>query len=289
MQLTPYTPQHGDVIVNFIAAHNSDPQHHIGYFGTHPADIRNTIAEFVREDGTNFMLAWHEHELVGVLGVDSDGDLGRAWLYGPLIVADDWHRIADVLYAQLKPTIPSQAHEHELFFDRESRNCEAFAQRHGFQEHGDHAILNFQREQLSRVPDIQLAVCPPEYAGQLTQLHDELFPNTYMTAQEMLDQQDEQHTVLVVCADDQLLGYVCGRAEPEAGEGFIEYIGVAPHTQRRGIGKQLLQAILHWMFNLPTIQRTDLVVSTTNEAAIGLYRATGFTTERIMRAYRTAG
>jgi ribosomal protein S18 acetylase RimI-like enzyme len=85
---------------------------------------------------------------------------------------------------------------------------------------------------------------------------------------------------------DGMQGYIVCKVDPASGEGYIDYIGVAETARRNGIGRRLLAAALRWMFSYPTVHRVDLTVTTTNEAALGLYAALGFEQERIMRAFR---
>jgi ribosomal protein S18 acetylase RimI-like enzyme len=121
---------------------------------------------------------------------------------------------------------------------------------------------------------------------QFAQLHAQLFPRTYASADQIVSTRTDHAKVLVVADQEQLLGYVVGKVDLEAGSGYTDYIGVAEPARRGGIGQQLLAAILHWMFSFDAVQHCDLTVTITNAGALRLYESTGFKRERTMRGYR---
>lgn len=51
---------------------------------------------------------------------------------------------------------------------------------------------------------------------------------------------------------------------------------VHPGNEGRGIGKQLLSALLDWARKAPGVRRVELNVRSTNARAVGLYRSLGF-------------
>ena len=61
-------------------------------------------------------------------------------------------------------------------------------------------------------------------------------------------------------------------------------IAVAGAWQGKGIGDQLMQALLHWADNWAGVLRIELNVYTDNVRAIALYQRHGFVQEGVMRA-----
>ena len=119
-------------IVHFATRLNSDGTHHIGFFGEGEADIRASLAECLVPTAEGFRLAYEGNRLVGVFGLDADPEIGRAWLFGPLVEHEDWHTIADQLYADVLALIPVDIRDYDLFCDVQNIRLEAFAARHGF-------------------------------------------------------------------------------------------------------------------------------------------------------------
>ena len=89
MKIIRCHPSRFDALVEFVAAHNPTPEHHIGYFGLTPEDIRLSLRMFNWPYDRAARLAVVGHRIAGVLAADIDKELGRAWLYGPLVALDD--------------------------------------------------------------------------------------------------------------------------------------------------------------------------------------------------------
>lgn len=277
---------HLEAIIHFVVRYNLQPHHHIGYFGASPADIEHTIRSLPSGPEERFVLAYEDNVLVGLLGIDDDLEVGRAWLLGPIIIHSDWQEIAGELYAAARALIQTGIREHELFCDAHNINCQTFAARHDFPMRGESAIYYITRDRFASLPPVTAQEWQPRYFDQLHTLHNQLFPSTYVTTQQMVDKRDEHTKLLIAAEGDTLRGYIFAKAEPESGEGYIDLIGVAEPYRRKGIGKKLIQAFLHWAASIPAIQQVILTVNADNTAAQQLYRALGFSQERIMRGYR---
>lgn len=95
---------------------------------------------------------------------------------------------------------------------------------------------------------------------------------------------DLEHVRGFVVEDDAgaLLGYaVCSRA---ADEGEILNLATVPAARRQGIGRRLVDAMLTWL-RAEGVARVFLEVRCSNDQAIGLYAAAGFTTLGVRRNY----
>ncbi len=75
---------------------------------------------------------------------------------------------------------------------------------------------------------------------------------------------------------DELAGYIYVEAEPEFGEGNIEFFAVNELQRSKGIGKKLLIMGLKWLFLFDSISSIKLCVNLKNEKAINLYKKVGF-------------
>ena len=74
------TDRHLDRMLEFLSVHNPNGRHHIGYFGVTPEDIRQSVLMLNLRYDRGFKLALAGQEIVGVMGVDIDKEIGRAWL-----------------------------------------------------------------------------------------------------------------------------------------------------------------------------------------------------------------
>ncbi len=283
--------QRFDEMLAFVSAHNPAGEHHIGYFGVTPEDIRQSVLMLNLAYTRGFRLALAGNRLVGVCGVDIDPAIGRAWLYGPLVVAEAWADVADALYAAVQPAIPAGIGEHEMFIDSCNLNGRAFAQRHDFAEQGEWAIYFLTPDRLALLPAAgtgPLVFVPwDEHWGEpLAALNESLFPRSNYTLAYMLAERERGATLLTLADGDRLAGYFFGRAEAESGEAYVDLVGVAPEYQGRGLGRQLMLAGLAELRRLPGLRQVNLTVSAGNTAAMRLYDSLGFVKEREMAAFR---
>lgn len=275
-------------LVQFVARLNSDGTHHIGFFGEGEADIRASLAECLIPPGDGFRMGYEEQSLVGIFGVDADPEISRAWLFGPLVEHDDWHSIADQLYAEVLALIPAGIRDYDLFCDVQNTRLEGFAVRHGFALSSENAILTLMRKNYRSTAKGNAAIQPyqAEFFEQLDHLHKTLFPKAYFTARQMVERMDPHRNLFLAVEDGRLLGYHFCKIEPESESGYVDFIGTDPSVRGRGIGADLLAAGLDWMLSAPTTKKVNLTVNADNVPARTLYEAFGFQVERIMRGYR---
>ena len=273
-------------MLEFVSAHNPAGEHHIGYFGVTPEDIRQSVLMLNLRYNRGFRLALEGTRLVGVMGVDFDKEIGRAWLYGPIVIADDWAAAADALYAAVCPVLPVAVREHEMFVDAENINCHAFAERHAFTNQGEMAIYFITPERLAALPEQTAEEWDGRFADRFVALHDRLFPRSNYTLNYMLAERDKGATLLILTDGDMPAGYFFGRAEPESGEAYVDLVGVDPAFHGRGLGRRLMLAGLSRLRAMPNLHQVNLTVEAGNLPAMRLYESLGFARERGMAAFR---
>lgn len=275
-------------LVQFVARLNSDGAHHIGFFGDGEADVRSSLAECLIPPAEGFMLAYEGTQLVGIFGVDADAEIGRAWLFGPLVEHADWQSIADQLYERVLPVIPAGIREHELFCDVHNVRLQEFAARHGFPVHSENAIMTVRRDQYTPIRNNVATVVrfDEPLFDRLERLHKEAFPTAYFTARQMVERIDETRQLFLAVAGENVLGYNFCKLEPESESGYVDFIATDASIRGRGIGADLLASGVDWMFAPPAINRVNLTVNADNAPARRLYEKFGFVTERVMCGYR---
>ena len=286
LRILPVRRTQFDDIVDFVTRLNAQAEHHIGFFGAREDDIRQTLAALDPPVHESFIVAEEDGIMVGLMGVEFDVEIGRAWLFGPLVDHPDWQTLADMLYAAVPSLLPVGIHEHDIFCDVHNQNCRTFATRHGFDVRKEAAILNLSRERFALVPALAAEPYVEVYFEQLEALHNLLFPGTYYTTRQMVEKQDAETHLLVAAENGQLQGYIFFKVEREAGQGYIDFIGVAEPYRNRGLGKRLMAAAVHVMAAAPEVQVVSLTTTPSNAAAMRLYASMGFAIERTMAAFR---
>ena len=278
-----------DGLVDFIAANNPVAEHHIGYFGLTPEDIRATLRMLSLPYDRAFRLALDGNHIAGVLGADIDLSIGRAWLYGPLVTAESWDATADALYSAVVERLPAGIREHEMFVDAENGRAAAFAARHAFATYGEWAVYYLTPDRLAELPSDAAQPWDDRYAAQLDALHQRLFPSSNYTLEYMLKTLADKpaETMLLVAAEgDALTGYFFGRVEPEAAEAYVDLVGVDERARGIGLGRRLMLAGLDQMRAYEGIRQVNLTVAAANDPAMRLYDALGLQRERNMIAFR---
>jgi ribosomal protein S18 acetylase RimI-like enzyme len=280
--------EHVEELISFVARLNSDGTHHIGFFGEGEADIRASLEECLVPTAAGFRLAYEGDQLVGAFGLDADPEIGRAWLFGPLVEHADWQAVADRLYAEVLLLIPVDIRDYDLFCDVQNTNLEAFAARHGFPLTSENAVMVLARADYkpSAKRQTQIHTYQENLFEPFEKLHKTLFPNAYFTARQMVEKIDEHHQLLFASEDGQLLGYHFGKIELESESGYVDFLGTDAAARGRGVGADLLACGLDWMLSASTTKKVSLTVNAGNVPARSLYEKFGFTTERIMRGYR---
>ena len=274
-------------VCQFVAGLNNQPEHHIAYFGISPGEIEYyLLEEQTIPPEESYLLAYSKGSLTGVIGLEYDLELGRAWIEGPLISNPEWNRLANLLYEQIVEIIPPGINDYELAGDTRNLNLERFAVNRGYLSNGDSALLVFMRSSLSHLPKYNSEKLTQESAVQFQALHDEIFPGTYYNGKQLFEKIDSTHQVFVESATNRLLGYVFAYVAPEIGDAYIDFIGVQEGARRRGTGRKLLVTALNWIFSFDEVQRVGLAVEDTNTAAVKLYQSCGFFYERKLRGYR---
>lgn len=237
----------------------------------------NLIGELV------FVVALQQGRLVGCAGAEFDLGLRRAWLRGPFMDCQDetgWMAAAGELLQALERALPAEIVTLDSFLDQQhawgQRLMEAGAYRRVRLVHVYQAVAQAQPYP---VPPgcVEMRL---EHAAGVAELHRRLFPNTYLTAEQIVapagvsGSAGAPHRVYVYEEDGRVQGYVYG--SENLGEGVVDFIGVDENARRRGIGRALLGAILSWMFGAQGLQRASLTVHDELVNARALYEQAGF-------------
>lgn len=227
----------------------------------------------------SFVVASQQGQIVGCAGAEYDLELRRAWLRGPFVDREEepaWMAAAGELAQALERELPAEIGILDSFLDQEHAWGQRLMEAKGYRRvRRVHVYLaEFQPQQQYDVP----AGCVEMDAGhaaRVAELHQRLFPNTYLTAQTITATDGEAaHKVYVYEEGGRVLGYVYG--SENLGEGVVDFIGVDENARHRGIGRALLRAILHWIFCEQGLDRASLTVHEELVNARALYEQAGF-------------
>jgi GNAT superfamily N-acetyltransferase len=229
------------------------PSHHIGFHGETPAELADELAA-MRFPTTTLVAVDDADQVRGVLSVDVDPALGRAWWFGPFVDVPAEHPAA----AHTLPAVRG-IRDSELYGHVEHCRLAAFAQRHGFPPGDYSSLLVLDGVDLVRlvgaVPDIgaarlgDLDIPPADAtaAAALIRLHERSFPNTYLSAAALLSGVRDK-TVVTATVDGTLVGYAAGGVQPQ--DYFVDVVAVTPESRCHGIGGALVTTLVQRLADL---------------------------------------
>lgn len=274
-------------VAAFIATRQAQAESRDAMFDERADAIAAQLAAWERPWVDTSRVAERKGRLVGFVGVELDDSQSRAWIHGPLVDDADWDSGADSLLASLAGEVPETRHkESEIAADVANERIAAFARRHGFVAGNVHHLVAIAAPAIAGFPRPAIPPLSPEHAAAFVDLHELLFPGTYYSGRQLLDQAARGDAIVLgVVADDVLAGYAAGRID-EAGDGYLDFLGVAPERRRRRLGQALVTAIAHAFSDRHPIAAMRLTVSSENEAALALYEALGFVCQSSAIGYR---
>jgi hypothetical protein len=200
MRISRMQPDQLDEVAAFIARLQADPTHHIGFFGEREDDIAQYIQELEPAGSDGFVLAYQDESVIGLLGVEADPEVKRAWLHGPIVDHHHWDAVADLLYQTVcQQVVPGYAVMHELVGDIANVHLRSFAERQGFTPLPDSAaILRFRRHNLVILPRAEAPELEPRYHDAFVRLHEATFPNTYYSGKQVIARLNAENKVFIV-------------------------------------------------------------------------------------------
>ncbi|MED4129419.1 N-acetyltransferase [Shouchella miscanthi] len=277
-------------VAAFISNLNSLPEHHVGFCGKKKEEILHTLEEDFGDIPAvdAFVLAIGDEKTVGVCGFDADIQRGSAEIWGPFVNAKQAAKVIELLWTSLLLEMPKSIKTVELFPEKKNTGVLTFAKEFDFSNGSDQTILTCFNHTFmhKKVKSDAIASIQTNEYNQLIHLHDHLFPKTYLSGNEMIDQLGEASHVFIASDEaGRVTGYVHVEASPDFGEGSIEFLGVDTNSREKGLGTALLSKGLEWLFSFESIDEITLCVNSANETAIHIYQKLGFHKEHELLSY----
>jgi ribosomal protein S18 acetylase RimI-like enzyme len=269
-------------LARLIARQNERPESQCIHSGEGYESILQTMIKWDEADEFSFAVALRDGHLVGASGCEFDESLGRGWLWGPFALTANWDELANTLLDELLALLPPAVSRLDFFLNEANQRAYDLYLSRGFgMPKVSHVYVAPRPPTLRPLPE---SVCPqlePRLAGPFADLHDAIFPNTYYTGRQIIDQLDGEHRVFVCVSGDvsapgdEVWGYIYAIID-ESAEGYVEYLGVRSDRRGQGLGKCLLLTALDWLFRVKNVSEVGLTVSDDQANARSLYEQVGF-------------
>lgn len=253
-----------DEVVDVLVRLQADPAHHIAYHGETAEEIASELTG-MRPDwtaGTVLATDPQSGRLRGVLAVEADPEVGRAWLHGPFVDVPAnhpaaerlWHKTADALLCRaLRVPSLDGITDLELCGHRKHRLLADFAARHNFHTGATSRVFLLTGQALRAVlirgathdstVDSAVQVLPddPELRAAVSELHERSFPAKTVSGRQLVEGA-RGHCVVVLAGSGGLIGYAAGY--PQEGELYVDFVAVDPNRRSRGAGRALVRVLL---------------------------------------------
>ncbi|WP_216827346.1 GNAT family N-acetyltransferase [Alkalihalobacterium elongatum] len=266
-----------EMVANFISEFNQGEEAHIGYCGKDSSEIAHSLKEDITDITYNnsFLTLLEDGNLIGVLGFDADLESKSAEIWGPFIKENKWD-VVNSMWEKMLELLPNEINSIHMFPNKQNKNVLELANKLSFVKHSDQTILTFDRNRQEDLEEVPLVELTEEYIAEMVDIHDTAFPNTYYSGQQILDRLNEDRKAFIIETNHQLCGYIYVEVEPTYGEASIEFFAVKESERGKGIGCQLLNVALKWIFTYESIESITLCVNLSNKNAIHLYKKVGF-------------
>ncbi len=218
-------------------------------------------------------------EVVGLMGVEISDEVGRAWLRGPFVDLDfatSFEDVSNAAFNALREHTGARATLWDAFIEVEHERAMRWYAHRGFVNRMRHSVYTHSGGSFAADAFAGVEVLRPEQIDDVVALAAKEFPGGYLTRNDFAAPASD--TAIVFAASDgaRLLGYVYASYEAGAIEAQVDNIAVAPDARKKGIGRKLLLAALHWAFNARSAPQVALVMTEGNVNAQPLYESVGF-------------
>lgn len=267
-------------VIGYVTAAQADPAQHVTYVGDDPVTVRADLTAAADWRARTFVARDGHGNVVGVLTVDVDDDLGRLWWLGPWADA----RATAMALLDVGAGVAPEVREREFAPDSRNIRLADIAVARGYRGAEASAVLTADladwrdgtagHVQVPHVRELDL-----DDQDDVARLHDHLFPGTHTRGRSLV--RDADTTVLV--SGEPPAGYVATQVQAD-GALYIDFVGVDPGVRRRGLGRALVATAMARAASDGS-PRAFLTVRVGNRSARELYAALGFTEERMIAPY----
>jgi ribosomal protein S18 acetylase RimI-like enzyme len=311
VNLTAPTTTQTDEALELILAAQAAPSTACSYLGTTRDGVRAELEDLDAPWRETLRVAVDgEGGILGAVLVDWDEETGRSWIHGPW-ASDEaaWSRAAAALLDAAVALTPDPVDDHEVSAAPAHTGLADLAASRGWV--ASEVNIAYVARSADGWPPASSGVRRAVEADleAVAAIHDSAFPRTYATARRLLA--DPERVTLVLedsqgqdvdgtpdsrssdsstpdsrSSDSTVLGYASAEIHAD-GDGYLDFIALAPAARGRGLAAGLLSAIGWEVLRLSPEGGVNLTVVESNAPAVALYERFGFERAAELVGYRT--
>ncbi|MBU0935262.1 MAG: GNAT family N-acetyltransferase [Spirochaetes bacterium] len=267
------------LLVQNIIYSSMRPNNHClhSWAGDSPAELTADFRAGFEAGEMFYILACSGQAIIGAMGGEYDPELNRIWLHGPHVFTGSWSILATRLYEELLVILPATTERWEAFLNTKNTAGIDFYRKHGFTQGSvshDYRLAKSRRVDCPKDKCVKLSA---EYHASFTALFNRLFPETYYTADALIQMHNLSHHISILPDAGTIAGFSVAFLETSGSKGEVQFIGVAEEKRGQGYGRQLLASAVDWLFDERNAEDIILNVEENLVNAKGLYESVGFT------------
>ena len=261
-----------------VKTSQTPPQHCLhSWAGEEPETLRAQFEKYSDDDELVYVLAYSGDSLIGAMGCEYDEGLGRGWLHGPHVLAEDWTRLASELFDSLRKKIPATVKTLDAYLNIKNTRAQEFCLQRGFAQNGGLSHeYHMRAEDMVASDSGRCSLLKKHQNDSFLRLYSELFPNTYYSGERILDMIGTSHLVFVIAESAEVLGFSIPTVDETRTRGEAQFVGVREDCRGRGYGRELLLAAVQWLVHDQHVSEVTLNVRDELTNARKLYEGVGF-------------
>jgi len=260
-------------ISQFVHRLNIQAEFNSGYCSQNIDYIERDFKSLIESDAQILIGDFEDGKASGVLGLFIDHERKKIDCIGPFSDGGPNHLKALIDYGTKKLS----GYTMSFFFDKRNQGALSLMKLMHAKDNGNELILNLKRENhLALQVNKNVSDLNEKFHQAVKNLHDSIFPDLYLTGQNILESLNEDRKVFVHIEDGHFMGYSVLKYTDRSKMATAEVIAVHKDHRGKGIGKGLLSKVENEAFKINQVDYVQLIVDNINENAIGLYTSHNF-------------
>lgn len=277
------TEEHLDELIEFAFKLNNNIESSSNFCAKSKSYIKK---DFLNGISNNSIFAFYkDNEIIGILNYYMDELRNNADC--TLLIDSqkcDYNLVANLLFKKIKSLNDTNT-KYTFFFPKENIECANFLESiNANREVNEYGLrLDKGYANIDKV-NLDIGKLPTDYYEELKELHNEVFPDVYISGTDIIENIGKKHFVYSLIEDKTLIAYSVLRPNGDM-SATAEIIAVRESFRGKGYGKAIISYLINMAFNSFKVSQVDLIVDGDNETAIKLYLDLGFVIENENRCY----